>query len=330
MKSKLSIISITILIILFASVVVSFAADSVTLTLTTGPVGGGWYIMGAGVSEFIKEKLPEINLKVLPGGGSLNAPRVNSGEVDLGWGINTIDLLAYKGEEMYDEPCLNLRSIGGSFMDGWTVPIVYKDFKAETFEEVIKNKMKINFMTTPKGGSSYFTNSKILEYYGYDFNDIKSWGGKLFYGNSNESANMFKDKHVDMVQFDMGHPCAMYQEMGLGRDVKLLPHSQGLIDYLEKEYGYSGGSKAVMPKGTYSFQDKDISAPAWSCQLLVNKDIPEEIVYKITKLFCENAEELRSIHNSLKVWDPKEGWKWISVPLHPGAERYYKEVGYLK
>jgi len=170
-----------------------------------------------------------------------------------------------------------------------------------------------------------------LEYYGYTYDDVKSWGVKIFFAGYAEEINMFKDRHIDVAIVNIAPPAAMIEEMSIARDIKLLEFPKDLVEYLTKEYAFSGGTKGVIHQSSYlKFLDKDIITSGMGSEIIVNKDVPDEVVYKIVKVLCEKAENLPLIHSSMKDWVPEEGWKWVSVSLHPGAEKYYREMGYLK
>lgn len=63
---------------------------------------------------------------------------------------------------------------------------------------------------------------------------------------------------------------------------------------------------------------------------MVNKDVPDEVVYTILKIFDENIEQVYQIDRTNRYFIPEDGWKNVAVPLHPGAEKYYKEAGYME
>jgi len=65
-------------------------------------------------------------------------------------------------------------------------------------------------------------------------------------------------------------------------------------------------------------------------ELIVNKDVSDNVAYTIIKIICENTDELYSINPANKNFKPETGWKNVALPLHPGAEQYYKDAGYMK
>ena len=76
--------------------------------------------------------------------------------------------------------------------------------------------------------------------------------------------------------------------------------------------------------------EQEMVVPAINLSLIVNKDVDEDVVYRITKAINENIDAVHNIGPTFKAYDPASTWQSIGAPLHPGAEKYYREKGYLK
>ena len=120
--------------------------------------------------------------------------------------------------------------------------------------------------------------------------------------------------------------------MTMSRDSVLLETSKECIDTLAKELGTinTASGKAQIAGGTYKNNPDDVPAVPTAAELLISKDVPEIVAYTILKTIGDNIAEVHKINNKNKTFDPKTGWANVAVPLHPGAERYYKEMGYMK
>ena len=126
--------------------------------------------------------------------------------------------------------------------------------------------------------------------------------------------------------FNLGTPGAAAIDMLLGRDGELLSFPDELLEALNKNYGYI---KGTIPAGTYEGQTSDVTTIKMGTTLTVNSDVSEDTVYKIVKSICENQAKLGSIHASMAVYDCKTAAKDAPSPVHPGAAKYYKEMGYM-
>ena len=85
----------------------------------------------------------------------------------------------------------------------------------------------------------------------------------------------------------------------------------------------------VIPAGTYDGCDEDITTFAQYTALCARADVPEETVYNLVKTMMENADALEAVHKNAAGTCPERGIEGALTPMHPGAERYYKEVGVL-
>jgi len=86
----------------------------------------------------------------------------------------------------------------------------------------------------------------------------------------------------------------------------------------------------IVPAGTYPGIDKDVETVGMSAVLFCRDDLSEEVVYNFTKSILENIEYLKGVYAALGELDMTEAWQNLGAPLHPGAERYFREKGYIK
>jgi TRAP transporter TAXI family solute receptor len=307
-----------------------------TLTWVAGGVGGGWYVQAGGIARMIAEKEPKLILKVVPGGGVVNPVRVSRHKDDLGWGITFVDKMAFKGlAPVYKEANPDVRSLGGIFGIYHIHVMGAKDEGVTTMAQLadmIKAGKKIKLAAPMKGTSDLPLMNTIMAFYGISLKDIKKAGGKVFHAVYSDMVNLYKDRHVDFVFTHLGLPGAAITEMTVSRDSSLIALSDACIDNLNNELGTLSrdSGRSFIPKGTYKGQDVDVPTVVSAGELIINKDVPENIAYTIIKIICENTEELYKINPANKNFKPETGWKNVALPLHPGAEKYYKDTGYMK
>lgn len=137
-----------------------------------------------------------------------------------------------------------------------------------------------------------------------------------------------RDRHIDAVYIGGPIPWSGLIEMNLARPLRLLSFPEGYRDMMVKEYFYV---KADIPKGTYSdtVAPTDIASLNNRTMLMVNKDVPDDIVYTMTKIIGDNKEIVCTLSKLFANFDTAIAWD-TGVPLHPGAEKYFKEEGYMK
>ena len=310
--------------------------ESTTMTWVAGGVGGGWYVQAGGIARMIAEKEPNIILKVVPGGGVVNPVRVSRHKDDFGWGITFVDKMALKGlAPVYKKPNPDVRSLGGIF-GIYHIHVLGAADKGITtmsqLADMVKAGEKVKVAAPMKGTSDLPLMNTILEFYGISLDDIKKSGGKVFHSVYSDMVNLYKDKHVDFVFTHLGLPGAAITEMTVSRDSSLISLSDDCINHLNAELGTLSldSGRSMIPKGTYKDQTDDVSTVVSAGELIINKDVPDNVAYTVIKIICENTKELYAINPANKNFIPETGWKNVALPLHPGAEKYYKDAGFMK
>jgi len=328
MSKKTALFAI-ILICAAALVAGPASAAKYRLTWTSGGTGGGWFVMAGGIAKIIQEADPDIQINVIPGGGTKNQPVVGTNKAEIGWGLPPFVVAAYKGMDPYKKKYTDLMSLGGSFSDNYLHVLAAEDTGVKTMEELKNYPKPLRVSPGKIGVSGEFTFRKILEdYMNTSYDQIKEKGGKVLFFGYTEIATNLKDRHIDFSCINIAPPAAIIQEAAIGRKLNILPWPDDLLQHFKKEYGFGIGT--ITPKNYPDIVKQDIPTAVMGTSLIVHKSLSDELAYKITKIVCESKDRLPSIHKSMEVFEPSTAWKDQPVPLHPGAIRYYKEMGYMK
>lgn len=302
-----------------------------SLTWTAGAVGGGWYAISGGMAELLREKAG-LNIKVIPGGGTQNPVLVQKGEAEIGMGLPPLLDAAVKGEDPYKgQKMTDLRALAGNmslntfhFYVGADTP-----YANMMLEEIFKGKKPIRLAISKPGSSDVWVFEKVMEFYGSSYKDWEAAGAKFFRGSYSEQAGAFKDRNVDGTFTFLALPGASITEASVGRALKLLSFPEPLLAQLAK----FGLGKGTIPAGTYpqtaNAKDPVVSATMGST-ITVSTKMANDLAYTITRTLNDNPDRVRKIHPSLADYDPAKAFLYLGVPLHPGAERYYREKGYMK
>jgi uncharacterized protein len=334
MRATLS-LSLTCLLLL----PVGTAAAQQSLTWTAGAVGGGWYAISGGMAELMREKTG-LNIKVVPGGGTQNPVLVQNGEAEIGMGLPPLLQAALNGEDPYKgQKMADLRAVAGNmslntfhFYVGAESP-----FAGMTMDEIFKGRKPIRIGISKPGSSDVWVFEKVMEFYGMCAGGrveecYKTWesaGAKFFRGSYTEQAGAFKDRNVDGTFTFLALPGASVTEASVGRTLKLIPFPEPLLAHL----GKFGLGKGTIPAGTYpkaSNGNEPLVSATMGTTVTVSAKMPDDLAYTLAKTLNDNPDRVRKIHGSLADYEPAQGYLYLGVPLHPGAERYYREKGYLK
>ena len=301
-----------------------------TLTWTAGGVGGGWYSIAGGISNIINEKSGGITVKVIPGGGTVNPRLVDKGDCELGWGLPFLNVAAWNGEDPYDKKHTNLRAIAGGMSLNFFHFFVAADTPIKTMDEVFGQKKALRMAISPTGTSDEWVFRKVIAHYRTNYKDLEAAGFKFFRGSYAEQASQFKDRNVDSVFTFLALPGAAITEASIGRSLRLINFSPECLQSLQK-YGIESGK---IPAGTYpkaANGSEDTTTATAGSVILVNKNVADDVAYRIAKAIHADLDQFRKIHGSLVPYELKHAVTGLgAIPLHPGAENYYREKGVLK
>jgi uncharacterized protein len=306
-------------------------AQQKNLTWTAGQVGGGWYTQAGGFVELIKAKDSSFNIKVVPGAGIQNMSKLQQGETEIAWGLPPFIAAAYNGQDPYKEKHPDMRLVMNGL--GYVhiqvgVPVEYPANTVKDVFEVAKTRA-ITIGTTPPGGSDEWVMRKVFEFYKTTYNDVRAKGGKVILVSYSDLVTQYRDRNMDIFFANLAVPGAAIQEASLARKMKILPMDDDLIKFLETQ----GLTRGVIPRGSYKDvvnNDKDIPTIAMANTIVANAKTPTDVVYQFTKVLLSDVNGVRKVHPAFKDFDPKDAVRLANVPLHPGAEKAYREAGLLK
>jgi TRAP transporter TAXI family solute receptor len=310
-----------------------------SLTWTAGAVGGGWYAISGGMAELMREKAG-LNIKVVPGGGTQNPVLVQKGEAEIGMGLPPLLQAALNGDDPYKgQKMADLRAVAGNMSLNTFHFYVGSEsaYAGQTMEEIFKGRKPIRLAISKPGSSDVWVFEKVMEFYGMCAGGrveecYKSWeaaGAKFFRGSYTEQAGAFKDRNVDGTFTFLALPGASITEASVGRTLKLVAFPEPLLAHLAK----FGLGKGTIPAGTYpkaSNGSEPVVSATMGTTVTVSSKMPDELAYTLAKTLNDNPDRVRKIHGSLADYEPAQGHLFLGVPLHPGAERYYREKGYLR
>lgn len=302
----------------------SAGASAQTVEWVAGQLGGGWYTMTTGMAKLVQDKNAGLQVRVVPGGGTANPSKIQQGQSQLGMGLDIFAKAAREGTGPYQgQPHGRVMMIGQSFSDNY-LHFMKAEGAPYGFDDVFKQK-NVKIGVTKAGSSDEMSYRFVMEHYGQSYDKLRANGWRIVQGDYNELASAWKDKHVDYMFIVLGIPGAAVIDMGQGRKGELMAWPKPVADALSSKYGYSVGA---FPATTYpSFQTAAVPTIIMATTLMVDQQLSDDIVYKVTKTLCEGEAELPKIHASMADFKCATAIKTTPVPVHPGALRYYKERG---
>lgn len=298
------------------------------LDIVAGTTGGVWYVGMGAIGKLYSDTYPGTTVNLLAGGSAGNPLRLESGEADFSITQHTMAVAAGKGQEPYKQATQNVSSII-NLKDITRLNIVVRDeVPIYSIEDILEKKYPLKLAHGPVGTVSELFGRWTFEEYGISFKDITSWGGKLFSNNYNDVASLLQDGQIDMFFWTGPGEAGFIQEAASGTKLRWLPVKEEIIDKLIENYGLN---KGTIPGTFYNGAvGQDTLCVIDATELIVRTDLQEDVVYNLTKVICENKEDIVMAYSAWDTFDPETAWEGLGLPLHPGAEKYYKEKGWLK
>jgi uncharacterized protein len=314
------------------------AGSSQAITWTAGALGGGWFDISSGLAALLREKA-NLTIRVIPGGGAQNPVLVDKGDAAIGLGLPPLLGAALQGQDPYRRKMDGIRALAGNMSPNVLHFYVAADSALAklTVEEIFREKKPIRLAIPKPGTSDIWVLEKIMTFYGLcsagRIGDCyKSWeeaGARLLRGSYADELAMFKGRKVDGVFAILALPAEAVTAASEGRRLTLLPCPPTLLEHLAG-FGLGAG---VIPGGTYPKAvggSESVSAATLGTTIIVSATMNDDLAYTITKTINDNVDRVRKLHPSLADYDPSKGWLRLGLALHPGAERYYREQGWLQ
>jgi len=294
-------------------------AQEVKLILATGGTAGTYYPFGGTMAKIWNSKIPGMNVTAQATGASAeNVRLVNKKEAELALvQSDTIDF-AYHAKEAFKEPLTKMSAIAILYPEIIQI-VVRGDSKINTFADL--KGVKIGVGAPGSGTEANFR--QLCDVYGIKKEDVKAQ-----FLSFAESAEQFKDKHIDAFIVTAGIPNAAIMDVAVMQSIRILSLPDDKIAQLTKKYPFL--SSTVVPANTYKNQSADVKTIAVSAVLIASSELSGDVVYKITKALFDNQAELATAHAKGKELNLKTAAQGVSIPFHPGAVRFYKEKGIMK
>ncbi|OIQ50525.1 hypothetical protein BerOc1_02463 [Pseudodesulfovibrio hydrargyri] len=297
-------------------------------------VGGSWYIYAVTCTEAMKKVMPHLVVDVFPYQGGIGNPiLVGSGKAEMGLSFSVASNWAYNGIVTYKgKPRKNLRALLGGLSSPYRIGVVVNEkLGVNSLEELLAKKGPIRLVTVQRGGLGEIMTSLILESYGVSYDDIKAWGGSVSHIDLGSAISQMKDGQADLFIHNMSYKMPNITEMCLRGGLQFLPIGDKQANYLAEKYGIM--PKVYFEKGEFNGITEQVRSIGYPTSVIASSEMSDDMAYNIVKAICENKSMLVAAHASLAAFDPANAWKPEingGIPLHPGAERYFKEKGYIQ
>ena len=310
----------------FAAVAPAVSAEAqpkVTLVFSAGPTGGSWTPMAAATAEVIKRKYPELDVLVEPGAALVNMEKMRNDKTDLAWSMTTVlaDARAgtnsWKGKQT-DKPPF----VANYYPNVWQLATP----AAADIRKVADLKGKAVALP-PRGNTSLSEGWELLlRVHGMKLDDL----GTKSYGSLTENAEAIRNRQAVAMGWTTTVPAAFMLDLGTSMKLRMLSLPEDVIEKVRQIH--PGYVRHVIPKATYAQYgvDEDVVTFQAPTILIAHAKTPPDVIYRVAKAVVEGREDFGRVTAAMKGVTAKDMSQSFGMPLHPGAEKYYKEAGLLK
>lgn len=304
------------------------------LSVAAMPPGTSWYVFGATLSKLLEERLPgNVNVEVIARGGGIGNPiLVERGQASVAisqaatavWAYNGTGAV-YRGRE-----CPNIRALAGGLNSVWMTALLTEDYIArtgnDTLEKALTSRRAARVVMKPAGSVVPVVADMLFETLGVTRQDIIARGGDIIQVAANQIPTLLRDGRADLyIESSIrGHPTVT--EVTTTVRMRFIDFPDAVLDNLK-----GPGVKATPMPQWFKGQPGPTKAVDMGTVLIVHKDMPDDLAYLITRIVCEEKDEMVSAHKAWADFDATLGGARdnTGIPLHPGAERFYREKGWL-
>ncbi len=313
------------LVVVAASIAVSLAAAPVFaqqkfINVLTGGQSGVYYPLGVALSQIYSKAIPDVRTSAQATKASvenLNLLEVGRGEVAFSLGDTLSD--AYKGNEEagFKTPLKKLRVIAAIYPNYIQI-VANADAGIKTLADLKGKRISVG---APKSGTELNARA-VLKAAGLTYKDFS----KVEYLAFGESVELMKNRQLDATLQSAGLGVASIRDLATSVDIVVVAVPADIV----AKIGDPAYQAATIPANTYTGQTAAVPTVAIQNFLVTTNAVPVDTAYAMTKATFENLDQLVAAHNAAKGISKENAAKNPPVPLHPGAEKYFREIGVLK
>jgi uncharacterized protein len=290
------------------------------VNILTGGQSGVYYPLGVAMGQIFGKALPDTKFSVQATKASvenLNLLQAGRGEVALTLGDSLSD--AWKGVEDagFKTKLDRLRGIGGMYPNYIQI-VANADSGIKTLADLKGKRISVG---APRSGTELNARA-VLRAAGLAYSDF----AKVEYLPFGESVELMKNRQLDVTLQSAGLGVASIRDLATSIKINVVSIPADVVGKI----GDAAYLPAMIPANTYSGQTEPVPAVAIKNFLVTHEGVPDDVVYGMTKALFTNLDQMAAAHSAAKAISAAEAAKNVPVPLHPGAERYYREAGVLK
>lgn len=295
------------------------------VTITGGAATGGGYVVISKWAELMTKGIPCVSASATTGGYINNTFTVNNKQFTFGQGDPNVLYTTTRGlvEKAKGKEPKNLRFINSVQHASFHI-FVPKNHPIKAVKDIATYPCR-NVMVMARLAGHYEWVGKIFEAYGTSFADLEKRGGSLAYVDYTGAVDLMKDGQADILMIHTTVPASNILDIDANPGIRFLPIEPEIRKKLTKTI--PGMVEVTIPGGSYKNLPEDYHTVGLHTQHYTHRDVSDDLIYNATKVFWEHEKDFQQLGAWAKQIQLKNALINMVIPLHPGAERYYKEVG---
>lgn len=303
------------------------------MVIAAMPPGTSWYVFAATLAQLLEPRLPGYSMEIFArGGGTGNPVLVERGKASIALCQATVARWAWDGLPLAFQGVRHrrIRALAGGLNSVWIVAVAREDYLRRTgrrtLAEILRARPAPRIAMKPPGSTVPVVADMILEHYGLSREAIVAAGGSVLQVAVNQIPEMLADGRVDLY-FESaikGHPALT--EAATTAGIRFLDFDEDLLAGLARR----GLTPGLMPVW---FKGRAEPLPSVDCGtvLIARDDFPDDLAYLVTSTLCERRDTMIEAHKAWADFRPDSAARReaTGIPLHPGAERYFRERQWL-
>jgi TRAP transporter TAXI family solute receptor len=290
------------------------------VNILTGGQSGVYYPMGVALSQIYAKSIPNVRATAQVTKASaenLNLLQAGRGELALALADSVSDAWKGEAEAGFPKKLDKLRGLSGTYSNYIQI-VANADSGIKTLADLKGKRISVG---AAKSGTELNARA-IFKAAGLTYADL----AKVEYLPFGESVELIKNRQLDATLQSAGLGVASIRDLSTSVKIVVVPVPADMV----AKVGDAAYQTAVIPANTYTGQTQDVPTAAIPNFLVTHSGVSDELAYQMAKQMYENIDTLYAAHNAAKAIKRENAIKGMPVPLHPGAERYYREVGLVK
>lgn len=289
------------------------------LTIGTAATGGAYYPIGISMAQIITDNTGINTTAQVTGGATENNTLIEDGTIEIGITQSSLAYAAVNGKVPYEKSLSSVKAIMTGLSKGVFHVVTLESSGIASIADLKGKKIVLG----PAGGAAITMANEVFSAYGFSTDDITP-----SYVSYSEGVTALTDGTVDAVVVQSAAPASAIQELQAthAKDMVILSIDEDTVLKILEDFPYY--SYVAIPADVYG-TDSEINTIYVSNMIVCSANLSEDLVYNITKALFENLDKIKEANPAARALTLEGAAAGCPIDIHPGAIKYYKEVGVL-